>query len=291
MPDSSYRKTYATMEGRFPDCFNLQPLSKTFNKVDRFISKLISKMIMKTSSMSTSEISYAHDGNIVSLDEGINKEHIHVYVTSSSTSAYMVPFHVDNGLYLILTPFPGQGLKLKLSDNKIVSTDGFELDSAIVLFGRGLTEWLLQNDEQTREKFHAVPHSVPSMTPGKMSQARTVYARMKVAPSSAIPVTRDEGDNLLRLKTFEEVFMESRENTVSETRYNDLCPMSNSAKEQEIWLGNMQQQCDDGEAFCWMQCMPLPDECPTEEDAMCYNENTEPCFDDSMDITCSWHCK
>ena len=291
MPDSSYRKTYATMDGRFPDCFKHQTLSNAFDEVDRLIMKLISKIIMKSSSMIPSELSYSHDGYLDSLNTGINKEHIHVYVTNSSTSAYMVPFHVDNGIYLILTPFPGHGLKLKLSDNKIVSTDGFELDSTIVLFGRGLTEWLLQNDEKMRDQFHAVPHSVPSMMPDKMNQNRAVYARMKVVKSSAIPVIREERADLLALKTFQEVFMESRETPISEPRYNDLCPMSNSAREQEIWLRNMKQQCDDGEAFCWMNCLPLPDECPNEEDAMCTNENTEPCFDDSMDPTCSWHCK
>ena len=129
------------------------------------------------------------------------------------------------------------------------------------------------------------------MASGKMNQTRTVYARMKVVQSAALPVTHVERDNFLTLKTFQEVFMESRENTLSETGYHDLCPISNSVKEQEIWFGNLKQQCDDGEAFCWMQCMPLPDECPHEEDAMCYNENTEPCFDDSHDPTCSWHCK
>ena len=44
---------------------------------------------------------------------------------------YMVPFHVDNGLYLMITPYPGHGLEIKTSSGTIVKTDSIESDSVI----------------------------------------------------------------------------------------------------------------------------------------------------------------
>merc|ERR1712038_1994137 len=42
MTDESNRMTYATMEGKFPDCFGLQPLSEAFDEIDRALSSVIS---------------------------------------------------------------------------------------------------------------------------------------------------------------------------------------------------------------------------------------------------------
>ena len=39
---------------------------------------------------------------------------------------YMVPFHMDNGIYLLITPFSGHGLKIKTSVGTIVNTDSIE---------------------------------------------------------------------------------------------------------------------------------------------------------------------
>ena len=244
-------------------------------------------------------ISYTFEGEMISLDAAPMKEHVHVYDRSVSTSTYMVPFHVDNGIYLIITPFEGHALKLKLSNNKVVSTEGLEKDSVIVLFGRGLTEWLLQNDVQKRDIFHAVPHAVPT-TSGKTTMPRTVYARMKIAQPSAIPNASQGKNNLPAMKKFEEVFMEAGDsnypfNIIIDsnlgTTYNDLCPISTSRKEREVWIRTMENQCDEGEGFCWMACLPLPEECPDVDAAMCYNDDHDPCFDDSMDPSCAWHCK
>ena len=53
----------------------------------------------------------------------------------------------------------------------------------------------------------------------------------------------------------------------------------------------MKQQCKEGEAFCWMNCLPLNDTCPSVSESQCINKDTEPCFDDSMDSTCHWQCR
>ena len=43
----------------------------------------------------------------------------------------MVPFHMDNGLYLMITPYPGHGLKIKTSSGTIMDTDSIESDSIL----------------------------------------------------------------------------------------------------------------------------------------------------------------
>jgi hypothetical protein len=50
------------------------------------------------------------------------KDHIHVYTKTASKgeSNYLVPFHIDNGIFLILTPFLSPSLHVKLSDGQVV---------------------------------------------------------------------------------------------------------------------------------------------------------------------------
>ena len=78
------------------------------------------------------------------------KSHIHVYNHEPSTNGdkesntedMMVPYHIDNGIYLIITPFPHQGLKLKTSTGQEIQTN-LPSNSVLVLMGRALTDWLL----------------------------------------------------------------------------------------------------------------------------------------------------
>jgi len=289
MTDESNRMTYATMDGKFPDCFGLQPLSEAFDEIDSAISSVLSMARKEARPSADFPMTYDTDGKQLSINEALKKEHIHVYDRSVSTSSYTVPFHIDNGLYLILTSFPGHGLRIKTSDNKVVPLDNLELGSAIVLFGRGVTEWLLQEDHQTKQMFYAAPHAVPTVVDG--SVPRTVYARMKVVQTSATPISRVGREGASQLKTFGEVFMETGVSNSLNSDYNDLCPKKDSLKENETWLAILKDQCDEGFAFCWHSCLPLPDECPHEEDAFCHNDTNEPCFDDSMDVTCHWDCK
>ena len=64
-------------------------------------------------------------------------------ITVRNLDDMMVPYHVDNGLYLIITSFPGHGLKLKNSDGNEMETDNLAANDILVLMGRGLTDWLL----------------------------------------------------------------------------------------------------------------------------------------------------
>ena len=118
----------------------------------------------------------------------------------------MVPFHIDNGMYLIITPFPGHGLKIQTISGEIINTDGLGFDSIIVLMGRGLTDWLLV-DHPKQEMFHAVPHAVDTL--GPELSTRVIYARMKIAPIDAEPLASyyatDDFESGIKL-TFGDVF-------------------------------------------------------------------------------------
>ena len=56
----------------------------------------------------------------------------------------MVPSHVDNGLFLLVTPSSESPLLVWQSNGVPVSSEGLPVDSVLVVFGRGLTEWMLQ---------------------------------------------------------------------------------------------------------------------------------------------------
>lgn len=69
---------------------------------------------------------------------------------------------------------------------KVVSTSGLPLDSVLVLMGFGLTDWLFESDTGTH--FYPVAHAVPTLS---VTQSRSVFARMKVAPMEAIRLKRN----------------------------------------------------------------------------------------------------
>jgi hypothetical protein len=121
--------------------------------------------------------------------------------TQGSFEDLMVPFHVDNGLYLILTPFPNHGLQIKTSTGSIVNTDNLDSNSVLVLMGRGLADWLLQNKPVEQALFHPVPHAVGALKDNL--KTRSIYARMKIAPPDGKPVAAEAGS---RSKTFEDIF-------------------------------------------------------------------------------------
>lgn len=183
--EENHRLTFATITKHFPDCFNHKVLSKTFDQVDVLITKFIEILVNK-------QLTYEENGSIYDLVEAPIKDHIHVYFNNISSTSnkkrrkwvsktlpedyYMVPFHVDNGLYLMITPFSNHGLQIQHSDGEIISSSNLDTNSLIILFGRGLTEWLLQTSRKSRENFFPAPHAVPSFTSPTISY-RSVYAR------------------------------------------------------------------------------------------------------------------
>merc|ERR1719367_174672 len=211
--ENSHRITYATITKSFPDCLDHDIISDTFDQVDALVTKLIEALAKKT-------LDYELDGDVYNLFEAPTKDHVHVYFNnitsygnpnierenSNRNNEFMVPFHVDNGLYLLITPFSNHGLEIELSNGEVISTSDVDSNSIIVLFGRGLTDWMLQNSGQCRTKFFPAPHAVPSFVSPKISY-RSVYARMKIAPYEAIPYDDQYTykENPSNIKSFGEV--------------------------------------------------------------------------------------
>jgi hypothetical protein len=142
---------------------------------------------------------------------------------ATSTDKFLVPFHIDNGLFLLLTPFPSPSLLVKLSNGATVDTAGLASDTVLVLVGRGLTDWLLQR--QPVDLF-AVPHAVPSMS-GSLTVHRSVLARMKVAPQTAVPALETSSKHI----TFGDIFFE----TAPTKQMDDLCTGSVSEEVHRNW--------------------------------------------------------
>ena len=317
LTDDLYRITFATISKKYPECFYHSVMSETFDQIDYLMSMLVEDIVGR-------ELDYLVNGEIYSLSEAPIKDHIHVYFNNMTISKnektatrtqrnkfkrdnHMVPFHVDNGLYLMVSPFSNHGIDVQMSDGEIVSTSNIRGTSIIILFGRGLTEWMLQSSSKDRKMFFPAPHAVPTFG-STHTLNRSVFARMKVAPDSAIPYTNyyDYSDKPKQMRTFRTVFMgEDLEKTIyprNRKNYNQLCliglddeqatPNSRWKRNGNDWKNKMKEKCDEGEAFCWMNCLPLDPKCPSVSESHCVDENTkDPCFDDSMDTDCHWECK
>jgi hypothetical protein len=139
---------------------------------------------------------------------------------ATSVDEFLVPFHIDNGLFLLLTPFPDPSLLVKLSNGQTVDTAGLASDTVLVLMGRGLTDWLLQGQPVN---LFAVPHAVPSMS-GSLTVHRSVLARMKVAPLTAV-------ESSSKHIKFGDIFFE----TAPTKQTDDLCTGGVSEEVHRNW--------------------------------------------------------
>lgn len=142
MPDGSKRRTFATGNGIYPDCVrkDAEVISETFSLVENLVSRLVQRV-------SGFQDSYRLHGENYTLAESPHKDHLHVYSKPDNQSApkdhYLVPYHIDNGMFLIITSFDNPSLEVKLRNGEKVTTGEVGSDFVIVLMGRGLTEWLL----------------------------------------------------------------------------------------------------------------------------------------------------
>jgi len=305
------RTTYATEEAQFPTCLSMmKPLTDAFDEVEEATVNLIQK-----AHGGDKKLGYVTgDGKGVTLlQDAPVKDHVHIYKktkdATTTSEAMMVPYHTDNGLFLILTPFPDTGLMIRMGDGSEIQTSNqIGPRSVLVLMGRGLTQWLLQEGgyPESKTNFKPAEHAVPGL-PNSLTE-RSVYARMKVAPGGAIPATlvQNENTNQVKdLKTFNEIFME----TVVQQDYlssgsNGLCSVNlkdnqgtTGSRGDGAWFRAMDDLCKEGTAYCWMSCMPVPIECQGHPDEMkCYNDkNHVTCRTNPdgkvMDPGCKWHCQ
>ncbi len=312
LSDGSTRRTFATEGRSFPDCLfdQLETVADAFDELEKTVVRLL-----EVRSGRRLQYYVEQDGEkvVTNVVDSPHKDHLHVYKKAAKASSlsshwgrhaesfadaagkqsdsdYLVPFHVDNGLFLIITHFPEHPLKLRLSDGRNASVDD-DGAGVLVLLGRGLTEWMLQGKEEREEEgsFFAAPHAVPSMHKSSLTY-RTVYARMKVAPGGAKPVLADS-DGGSNVKDFDSMFMQRGDDAWSDSQ---VCSVRLSSRDH--WVEAMDATCAQGEAYCWMGCYPLPSECPRVTDAVCFSDvtnvtcSTEP-GGKPMDPTCKWQCK
>ena len=88
-------------------------LTETFDQVESGVSAMLQE------AYGPKELAYLVGSERVKIEDAPVKDHVHVYQKTENSTAGsqpMVPYHTDNGLFLLLTPFPdpGNGLLVKL---------------------------------------------------------------------------------------------------------------------------------------------------------------------------------
>ena len=203
------------------------------------------------------------------------------------SSSFAAPFHIDSGLLLFLTPFKKHPLLIRNRLQQNLNTNILEEGSVIVIVASGLPNWLLKGKESS-SKFFAAPHAVPSLSSNLLS--RTVFARMKIVPDTAMPLS-SSGHHGLKFGDFFSGKVSSRplEEEAS------LCPLSGPAPGlpsasplQQQWNGLKKTECDTDKAYCWMNCLDLPrDPCSDTQVPVCRNSNNQQCCTDTVTESCA----
>ena len=304
LSNGSSRKTFATQDSSYPECIAtpMGVLAASFDEVERHVSGVINQVLGGGESMYYPS---ANSEEAKELKNAPHKDHVHVYRMENNQEHIshnqrhgedahqhlnhhhhhhhkreaMVPYHTDNGLFLLLTPFHDHPLVLKTTSGMEISTGDLPRDSILVLFGLGMTDWYLQAGQMREFQFHAAPHSVPALTTA--ASTRTVYARMKVMEGPSIPRIHDQ-------LTFNDVF----KRTAPGPKDSQLCTVDLARNEsfRANWVKTLDDGCAAGEAFCWMNCLPLPlDGCPVAPVCVSGNFGNE-CGRTSHDNSCHWQC-
>jgi len=291
LPDGSQRKTFASSSESLtpiPHCIREEgeTIRSSFDTVDHIMSKLISDIAGGENVLWRTE----EDKEPRNFSSTQYKEHIHVYLPRGEVtdpSQFASPFHTDNGLLLLLTPFQDHPLKIKNKNGEEINTSMAGDDSLLVLVAAGLPEWLLKGT-QASEKFFPAPHAVPSL--GDIS-ARTVVARMKVVPMKSFP-SNPQAVSSGRKDIFHQYF--SGHVSLPE----DLCPVAMSVPQSLSIQARLVQKlnidnCQAGTAYCWMNCLEVPDHCSAP--SQCINKERLPCCTtdnvtgcQNMDSSCHW---
>eukprot|EP00092_Neocalanus_flemingeri_P002133 GFUD01002273.1.p1 GENE.GFUD01002273.1~~GFUD01002273.1.p1 ORF type:complete len:546 (-),score=175.52 GFUD01002273.1:534-2171(-) len=296
LPDGSQRRTFASGSDEqedYPDCIreDSETVAKHLDTVDVLMSRLIAdiagpeNLVWKTQ----------NDQNVRNFSTALFKDHIHVYKPVeglNDDSGYAAPFHTDNGLLLMITPFQEHPLQMKNKMGEIVETGEIGEDAVLILLASGLPQWLLRGTKSS-SKFFPVPHAVPSLVNDVSS--RTVFARMKVVPMDAYPsnlAAEEKKDRNL----FEQFFHD-----VKQAGSEELCPIKKPAHQQlaleSSWSALKTEECSHSQAYCWMNCLELPTTCP-QSPVQCSNSDSKPCCTDTvtedceaMDQSCHWECQ
>eukprot|EP00121_Abeoforma_whisleri_P013289 Awhi_evm1s12258 len=265
--DGGERRTFAyDNESNGPDCLpEITAVEKAFDFVHQEFIKGLESVVDRSSLEWTN-----NDASVTNLADAPFKSHIHVYENSkrfdhqASLDGSTVPFHIDNGLYLLLTP-SSVGLVIRNKKGDVVDLSDVSSDSMILLMGSAMSDWLFQHDNVVADQFAAVPHAVPSM-PDDV-HFRTVFARMRVAPFDAIPTASKQSETPT---TFKDVFL------------------NGGAKEKTLnrFLRDATEECGNStHTMCWMSCNPIPTGCQGEADLACLNNTETQCKLSSINDT------
>ncbi len=205
----------------WPACLRpeMTSVTSTFDEVERLLTAALGRLLgNQTLLVATSGASVR--SSMRSLPELASKTHLHIYKPADEDTVEVeevgellsLPYHLDNGLYLLLTPSRLGPLRLKSRIGRLVRTDAVPEDAVIFLLGRGLTDWLLQatNGAEGEEYRNLVPalHAVPSLRGTARGTMRTVVARMRVAPMTAVPAAAS--GRPLTLTTFGDIFLDGK---------------------------------------------------------------------------------
>ena len=90
-----------------------------------------------------SDLGYVSGDSELALSEAPHKDHIHFYArneeeATDKNDAALVPEHIDNGLFLLITPFPGQSLVIRTSTGRLLSTDDMDVSDTILVLPGGI---------------------------------------------------------------------------------------------------------------------------------------------------------
>jgi hypothetical protein len=212
LADGTRRRSYVVQTGSsnasssFPDCVaaDMATVTAAFDQVERAMVNVLVRLLGNAS------LEVLESGRLLSLLELPSKTHLHVYhqasadqrMTTQQKQQHSLPFHVDNGLYLLLTPAASQPLLIRSKTGRNIRTGQAGPDAVLFLLGRGLTDWLLQQRDEDAPELTPARHAVPSLAGSALT--RTVVARMRVAPLAAVVGTNRDGPS------FGDVFLDGR---------------------------------------------------------------------------------
>jgi len=301
LPDGSRRWTWARdssgSSDQFPSCLSgpASVIEGHYNTLDSLVSRVITR-IAGEEDTEWRDLDTSARGN---FSTQLYKEHVHVYTSgntqSQDESSFAAPFHVDSGLLLFLTPFKKHPLLIKNRFQDNVNTNNLKEGSVIVILASALPNWLLKGKDSSK-KFFAAPHAVPSLSSNLLS--RTVFARMKIAPDTAIPLS--SGHHGLQFGDY----FSGKASSKPVEEAASLCPLPGLVPElpvasplQQDWADLKKTECDSGKAFCWMNCLDLPKDQCSDTDLVCRNGVSKQCCTDTvtqdcanMDPSCAWEC-
>merc|ERR1712013_732221 len=171
-----YSAALGNLNKRAPYCLDglglTVEMDDAFDRVDKLFSQLMRKQFGADLDVVEEE------NNKTKVWEEFNtKTHLHVYRRSNkmTTAPLALPYHTDNGMYVLLTPSSILPLRT-ISKTRQVNLDA-DSSSVILLLGTGVTSWLLPES-----KLYAAPHGLPALATILSPAPRTVVARMRVAP-------------------------------------------------------------------------------------------------------------